>query len=87
MEQGTILTTGYNPNLSGGGRVSRRIFLAGMGIACLGFVPLLQACDKALPQRGKEKEMTGTVSVVNAVRPPIDASAPAKTQTATFALG
>ena len=69
------------------GEVNRRIFLKGVGIACLGFVPLLQACDNIMSQRGKEKKMASNVSAVQALRPPIDLSAPAKTQAATFSLG
>lgn len=88
MEHGTtLLPTGYDLNICDGRDVSRRIFLKGIGgIACLGFVPILQACDN-VSQGGKGKEMAITGSVAHAMRPPIDASAPAQTQQATFALG
>jgi hypothetical protein len=88
MERGTMLLPTGNLYAYEGRDVGRRMFLKGMGaIACLGFVPILQACDNALSQKGKGKNMVSTVPAAHAMRPQIDASAPAKTQTATFALG
>jgi len=88
MEHGTILLpTGYDPHTWDGSDLSRRIFLKGIGIACLGFGPFLQACDNAFSRGEKGDEMARTGSVPRAMRPPIDASAPEETQTATFALG
>jgi hypothetical protein len=70
-----------------GRSLSRRIFLKGAGIACLGIVPLLQACDSAFSRDNKGSTAAGASSVPRAMRPPIDVSVPAKTRTATFALG
>ncbi|MHB8771425.1 MAG: hypothetical protein ACYC7J_10530 [Syntrophales bacterium] len=81
------LPSGYDPWSRDGGCLSRRIFLKGVGIACLGFVPLLQACDSAFSREGKGNERTGAGSAPRAARPLIDLSAPAGTRTATFALG
>ena len=67
--------------------IFRRVFQAGIVIACLAYGPLLQACNCTASKNegGKETAMTG--SIPNTVRPPIDVAAPAKTETATFALG
>ncbi len=78
---------GYDHYTREGCALSRRIFLKGIGIATLGLVPFLQACDNAFSLRGKENETAGTGSVPRPKRPPIDVSAPAETRTATFALG
>jgi hypothetical protein len=72
---------GY-PNLS------RRAFLAQILVVLLGFALLIQACGPV--EAAKEREngtMKKTRLAPSVVRPPIDASAPAKTETATFALG
>jgi|WetSurMetagenome_2_1015567.scaffolds.fasta_scaffold1628775_1 hypothetical protein len=88
MKHDTVLfPTGYDPCTRDGGCPSRRIFLKGIGIACLGFVPFLQGCDNAFSREGKGKETARTGPTPRAVRPPIDVSAPAETQMATFALG
>jgi len=50
------------------------MLLKGIGIVCLGFGPFLQSCENMT--WGIEK-----------MKPPIDLSAPSKTETATFALG
>ena len=53
MKHDTILLpTGYDPCTRDGGCLSRRIFLKGIGIACLGLAPLLQACDTAFSREG-----------------------------------
>lgn len=66
---------------------SRRILLKGIGIACLGFAPFLQACDN-LTMRSESMEATAKTGLIpKAMRPPIDLAAPAKTEIATFALG
>jgi hypothetical protein len=88
MEHGTILLpTGYDLDIRKGYALSRRIFLKGVGIACLGLAPFLQACDNAFSLGSKENETARTGSVPRATRPPIDLSAPAETRMATFALG
>ena len=88
MEHDTMLRqTGYDPCTGDGGCLSRRIFLKGIGIACLWLAPLLQACDTAFSREGTGTERAGTGPAPRAVRPPIDVSAPAETRTATFALG
>ena len=87
MEHGTtLLPPGYDP-CTRDGCLSRRIFLKGIGIACLGLVPLLQACDTAFSREEKGSVRARTGSASRALRPPIDVSAPAETRTATFALG
>lgn len=80
-----LLPAGCDPFTRDGGCLSRRIFIRGIGIACLGFFPLLQACDNAFSREGKVAAKTGAAP--RAVRPQIDVSAPAATRTATFALG
>ena len=88
MEHDTILLpNGYDPRTGDGRCLSRRIFLKGMGIACLGLAPLLQACDTAFSREEKGNARARTGSAPRALRPPIDVSAPAETRTATFALG
>jgi len=88
MEHDTILLpAGYDPCTRDGSCLSRRVLLKGIGIACLGLVPLVQACDNAFSREGKGNVTARTGSAIRAMRPPIDASAPAETRTATFALG
>jgi hypothetical protein len=73
--------------VTGDGRsLSRRIFLKGVGIACLGVVPILQACDSAFSRDDKGSAAAGG-PLPRPMRPPIDVSVPAKTRTATFSLG
>ena len=88
MEHDTILRqAGYDPYTRDDSCLSRRIFLKGIGIACLGLAPLLQACDTAFSREEKGNERGRAGSASRALRPPIDVSAPAETRTATFALG
>jgi len=88
MEHDTMLRqTGYDPCTGDGGCLSRRIFLKGIGIACLWLAPLLQACDTAFSREEKGSVRARTESASPALRPPIDVSAPAEIRTATFALG
>jgi len=77
------------------GNLSRRAFLKGTVLVGLGCVPFASACD-SISHEGKDGEtikegMTMEVpkaSVVpNATIPPIDERVPARTETATFALG
>lgn len=58
-----------------------------VGIACLGFGLSVLACDGAGPRSGNGKEAAMTGSIPQAAIPLIDAAAPAKTETASFALG
>ncbi len=88
MKHDTIMLPAfYDPCTRDGGCLSRRVFLKGIGIACLGLVPLLQGCDNAFSREGKGNVTAKTGTAPRGVRPPIDASAPAGTLTATFALG
>lgn len=88
MEQGMkLLPAGHSPDTRKGGALSRRMFLKGVGVACLGVAPFLQACDNAFSLGGKENGTATTGAVPRAKRPPIDVSVPAETRTATFALG
>lgn len=87
MKHDTMLPTGYEQCPRDGGGLSRRVFLKGIGIACLGLVPLLQACDNAFSREGKGNVTAKKGTAPRAARPPLDASAPAVTRTATFSLG
>ena len=68
--------------------LSRLFFIAEIVVVLLGLVLFLQACDSV--EQAKERETT-LITTMNSVhytaRPPIDALAPIKTETATFALG
>lgn len=77
------------------GYLSRRIFLQGTILGGLGCGFFATACDSML-HKGKDSESVEEgvtmevpkASVVpNATIPPIDARVPARTETATFALG
>ena len=67
--------------------IFRWIFPAGIAIAGLGFGALLQACDSTAPRSKNGTEIIMTRSIPKTTRPPIDASAPTKTETASFAVG
>lgn len=73
----------------------RRAFLKGMGLMCLGSLPILGGWGVV---RGKTEDLvlTGETKMVERAKegvvprasiPSIDASAPTTTETATFALG
>jgi hypothetical protein len=67
---------------------SKRSILTEIVFICLGLIPFLQACK--MVEATKEREnmsMTETNPVRYMAKPPIDASAPVRTETATFALG
>ena len=68
--------------------LSRRFFIAEIVVVLSGLVLFLQACDSF--EAAKERETT-IITTMNSVhytaRPPLDALAPVKTETATFALG
>jgi hypothetical protein len=67
---------------------SRWIFLTGAMSVVIGFGIFLHACDNL--EATKEREImsvTKTNSMPNVGVPPIDRSAPLKTETATFGLG
>ncbi len=57
--------------------ISRPGFLKGIVIACLGFGMFLHACGYTPSERENMEK----------IKPPIDLAAPAKTETATFAMG
>ncbi len=78
---------GRLPGTRDGSGLGRRIFLTGIGIACLGLIPLLQGCENAISARQEKNVNTGIGAVPHGARPPIDVAASAKTETATFALG
>jgi len=65
----------------------RRIFLKGIGIVCLWFVPFLQACDNMTLGRDKMEPIENTSTIAMKMKPPIDLAAPSETETATFAMG
>ena len=68
--------------------VSRQFFIAEIGIVLLGLVLFLQACDSVEAVKEGETTLITTMNSVNyTAKPPIDALAPVKTETATFALG
>jgi hypothetical protein len=64
-----------------------------LGFAFLGFTPFLKACNRLSGdfQSREEKMQTGKTGSITAVPrkpiPPIDAAAPTRVETATFALG
>ena len=72
---------------------SRRALLKGLGSAILGLLPFLKACNRLSGeiQSKEEKMQTGQSAQGSAVprkpAPPIDAAAPSRVETATFALG
>ena len=68
--------------------ISRWLFLTGMMTIFLGVSLFLQGCDRMeAKEEGELVAMKETKSMPNAAIPPIDRSAPLKTETATFALG
>lgn len=83
----TYLHTSPDQNAQDPPNFSRRTFLQGVGIACLGFAPFLQACDNLTTRSENMEAAAKTSSIPKAMRPPIDLAVPAKTETATFALG
>jgi len=88
MEHRTIrIHLDHDPDTRNGRDLSRRIFLMGIGVACLGFVPFLQACDNAFSVGGEGNGTARRGTVPHGMRPPIDVAAPVKNETATFALG
>ncbi len=67
---------------------SRWIFLTGAMSIVIGFGILLHACDHMGATKEREiMAVTKTNSMPNVGMPPIDRSAPLKTETATFGLG
>jgi hypothetical protein len=66
---------------------SRRVFLKGIGIFCLGFAPFLQACNNLNSRSETMEAIEKTNVTASMMRPPMDIAVPEKTETATFALG
>ena len=72
---------------------SKRAFLKAFVFACLGIGPFVNACgivNSEDTNLGAVKKSDGPAkggSAPKVARPPIDLSAPAKIETATFALG
>ncbi len=67
---------------------SRWIFLTGAMSIVIGFGIFLHACDNIEATKGREiMEVTKMNAMPNVAIPPIDRSAPLKTETATFGLG
>lgn len=72
---------------------NRRYFVKGLGGVILGLTPLLKACNRLSGefQSREDKMQTGQTGSMTAVPrkpiPPIDAAAPSRVETATFALG
>jgi hypothetical protein len=48
---------------------------------------MIQQQEKNTAKGEKETKMAETASILNTMKPPIDLAAPARTETATFALG
>ena len=73
--------------------LNKRAFLKALAFACLGIGPFVNACgivNSEDTNLGAVKKSDGPAkggSAPKAARPPIDLSAPAKIETATFALG
>jgi hypothetical protein len=68
--------------------LSRLVFITEMIAVLIGLVLLIQACDTVEVAKEREnRSMAKTNSVPSMARPPIDALASTKTETATFALG
>ena len=73
--------------------LSKRTFLKVVGFVCLGVGPFLNTCgivNSGNADRdpvGKPDRPSRNVPVPTAAKPPIDLAAPARTETATFALG
>ena len=68
--------------------LSRQFFIAEIVVVLLGLVLFLQACDSVEAAKEGETTLITTMNSVNyTAKPPIDALAPVKTETATFALG
>ena len=71
----------------------RRAFVRGLGFSFLGLSTFLKACNRLSGeiQSREEKMQTGQAAPMTAVPrkpiPPIDAAAPSRVETATFALG
>ena len=72
---------------------NRRVFVKGLGFVLLGFPPFLKACNrlsgesqskeqKMLTQQGRQISSVPGKSIA-----PMDAAAPSRVETATFALG
>jgi hypothetical protein len=84
LEAGTLQTA-----------MTRRTVITGLGLLCLVFSPLLQGCkrfgsetgDVRGEKRGISMELNIDTPMPKGVIPPIDAAAPTRTETATFALG
>lgn len=72
---------------------NRRALMKGLGSAILGLPLFLKACNRlsAEIQSREEKMQTGQTNPMSTVPrktiPPIDAAAPSRLETATFALG
>jgi hypothetical protein len=72
---------------------NRRVSVKGLGSAILGLTPFLKACNRLSGeiQSREEKMQTGRTNPMSTVPrkpiPPIDAAAPTRLETATFALG
>ena len=73
--------------------LSKRTFLKVVGFACLGVGPFLNTCgivNSGNTNQGPVRKPDSPAKngpVPKAARPPIDLAAPAKIETATFALG
>ena len=79
---------GHDQFAPGHWTMGRRAFLTYILVICTGLVLFLQACNAQEAQRERQDaSATRTHPGHHTARPPIDASTPAKTETATFALG
>ena len=73
--------------------LSRRTFIKTLGLACVAGSPVLKACNLSSGESHRPEEKlemnrhSDDSGVLRSPRPPIDLAAPARTETATFALG
>jgi len=75
--------------------LTRRTLMKGLGLTLLTFVPLIQGCrafeghseNREAGKQEKPVELEGGTVTREAAIPPVDAAAPVRTETATFALG
>jgi hypothetical protein len=93
IRNGSESSKGYLQGSPENEGLSKRTFLKVVAFACLGVGPFLNTCsmvNSGDQNPGSVKKPDGPAnngSVPKAARPPMDLAAPAKTETATFALG
>ncbi len=72
---------------------NRRVWVKGLGVVLLGFIPILSSCNRLSGDiQSKEEKMhfrpgAQAPSAPRKSIPPMDLAAPTRIETATFALG